>query len=477
MVKILAPGDRSPNPNRLQDYLDYRGVARERELRNLFSGQVSVGCYLHPRGKLGRELFLPENLLYQHCAVIGRSGAGKTEGIVVPWISALLQNGFSVVTIDVKGDLLDRLSPVIRKTRCRSWYWDADNPGKSLSWNWLNELQPDDDSDIEAAVTSILGKPNPNDTQPFFYQRDVRWLRTLISVVKEVYGNRATSSDLYELVADRSALQDVFRKYPHIRSFAVDLNDMFGFTFDEHARAISGLLNKLSVFRRRSVIKISERNDFSLSDIDTKPTLLVIGDRQGNQQSTQLTSLIVSQLFNHVQRRMAGKVKRRIPMYFMLDEAPRLQDKIDLSEILAIARSANTGMCVVTQDITQFEEREAGKIFNNCNTMLILKGSSADSAQFFSKQLGNRKVENLQASRGRTLSDDFRDINQGRSFFGVLFRSLFSDDSQSVSVSDAPVLNTREIMNIPTGTYSAIAMVKNFGKPTLVDLDLSKRTY
>jgi hypothetical protein len=100
---ILGPGDPPPIADRIQDYWDYRGVAEERELSQLFQGTVSLGFYWHPKRGPGRPLYLPAELLYRNCAVIGPPGSGKTEGIIIPWILELLSSGYSVVTVDIKG--------------------------------------------------------------------------------------------------------------------------------------------------------------------------------------------------------------------------------------------------------------------------------------------------------------------------------------------------------------------------------------
>lgn len=474
--RIIGPNDPSPRPDQYHDYMNYRGVAVEKECKQLFSGVVSLGRYLQPHGRRGRELFLSSEILKRHCAVIGRTGAGKTEGIVIPWTIGLLKNGYSVVTVDVVGNLVNRLRTETQKLGCRFWYWDSDNPTDSNSWNWLNEIKVSNDSDIEAAIYSLLGRPNPSDPNRFFYERDVRWLRALIKITKEVYLNHAKPRDLYRLVADQDALRDVFRQYPQIRHYDIELADLFRFSPDEHSKAVSGLLNTLSVFNQSSVIQVSERSDFLLSDIDVGPTLLVIGDSQGSQKSTQLTSLAISQLFNHIHRRSRGKVSHRVPLYFMLDEAPRLKDKIDYEGVLAVARNADVGICLSAQDVSQFgDERKAAEILNNCNTIIASKGVAPEAAQYLSRQLGKRREQKLTVTRQRNTFDDWRDIDRGKSLFEVILGNIFSS-SNGVDTLEVPVLGEREIMYPPVGRYPAIVLVSPVtNQPFIVDLDTGLR--
>lgn len=155
---VLCPGDKTPPGNVAMDYYDYRGVAESRELKYLQgSNGVFLGRYLWPRGTIGPDLRIPRELLHRNSAVIGPPGSGKTESIIIPWILDLLRGGASVVTVDVKGDLVDRIAVPAQQMGVRVWYWNSSDFGRSHSWNWLDGIR--DSRDIEAAVQSLLGRP------------------------------------------------------------------------------------------------------------------------------------------------------------------------------------------------------------------------------------------------------------------------------------------------------------------------------
>jgi type IV secretory pathway TraG/TraD family ATPase VirD4 len=452
-MPILAPGDNSPPADRYQDYSDYRGVAAERELTGLCGGAVSLGRYQHPRGKLGSNLSLPISLLHRNCAVIGPPGSGKTEGIIIPWILQLLQNGHSVVTVDVKGDLIDRLRGEVTRLGVRSWYWNFGDGARSQRWNWLDG--PVTDQYLEAAVQSILGKPKPNDPQPFFYERDCRWLRALIPIVKHVYAQQPRPRYLYHLISDQNALQDVFRRYPTIRSHAPEVADLLQLQPDEHSRAVSGLLNALHLFNSAGVIKVTEKSDFQLSDLTSTPTLLVVGASLADGRAGEvLSSILLSQLFAHVYTRFSVQAASNPRSLFcIIDEAARLKDRIRYEEVLSISRSAGVGFCLASQDISQFgDEQQVAAILSNCLTFLTLKGCSPQTARYLSGRLGQRASQVVM-------------VNHNRGPF-----QLFSQQGRQVQSANVPVLAEREIMH-PPGNYCAVVQVSPVSsKPFLVDL-------
>lgn len=454
-IRVLAPGDSPKKALNNPDVMDYRGTATEADLSQLKQGGVSLGHFIHPRGKLGSPLSLPINLLQRSCAVIGPTGSGKTEGVIIPWITQLLGQGASVVTCDVKGDLYDRLAPEARKLGCNVWYWNISDPGRSQSWNWMDELN--DDRDIEAATQSILGKAKPNDTQPFFFERDYRWLRTLIQIVKGAYQHTALPRYLYAVVGDQAALKNLFSQSPRIQHHAREVADLLQFSADEYSRAVSGLLNALHLFNLKGVRSITERSDFSLQGINKSPTLLIIGAALADGRSSEVMSgMFINQMVNLVYRRLTSN-QTGTPLYFIIDEAARLKERINYEEVLSIVRSAKVGVCLASQDVNQFgDQRQQSAILSNCLTFIVTRGASSDTAKYLSSRLGQRNESAIM-------------LNTNRGPFDLL-----SNHGSNQHTSTIPVLGEREIMHPPGPTYSAIVQVEPVSrKPFVVDLTIN----
>lgn len=453
---ILCPGDQTPPGSVAMDYYDYRGVAEARELRLLQGNTgVSLGRYLWPRGKQGPELRLPGELLHRNSAVIGPPGSGKTEGVIIPWILGLLREGASVVTVDVKGDLVDRIAGPAQDMGIRVWYWNSADTSRSHSWNWLDGVR--DSRDIEAAVQSILGRPRPNDPQPFFYERDYRWLRALIGITKQVHDRSARPRHLYELVGNQDLLRDQFRQFSHIRSSATELADLLQFPVQEHSRAVSGLLNALHLFNTPDVVTVTEKSDFVLPAIGVQPTLLIVGASLADARAAEvLSSILINQLIGFIYRRF-GPSGSGTPMslYFIIDEAARLRERINFEEFLSVARSARVGICLAAQDVAQFgDEKSYTSILSNCLTFLALPGCSAETARYFGSRLGQRMEQVITVSQQKGPFD--------------LLPDQVGRIAQTVNV---PVLREREIMHPPVGPYCATAHVSPVSpKPFLVDL-------
>ncbi|MEG4917455.1 hypothetical protein [Microcoleus sp. B7-D4] len=89
--------------------------------------------------------------------------------------------------------------------------------------------------------------------------------------------------------------------------------------------------------------------------------------------------------------------------------------------------------------------------------------------------MGKRREQQLRINQQRTLADDFRDVDSGKSFFGVVLDSMFSS-ATGVDTVEVPVLGDREIMHPPVGHYPAVVLASPVtSKPFMVELDTAVR--
>ena len=143
----------------------------------------------------------------------------------------------------------------------------------------------------------------------------------------------------------------------------------------------------------------------------------------------------------------------------MIDEAPQLADRLDVAQLMEVARSARVGVVAAFQDVAKIrDENDRSSILSNAATFAILPGASPMTTESFSKRLGQRYERTLGISTGGP-----------RTGWGP------SLPQQTLGTEAVPVLREREITQVPFGDRPAVVHVqaRELGittKPMLVDL-------
>lgn len=461
---LLAPGDPTPPPTAPTDYYDYRGVATWREAQPLENGQFPVGGFADlAKRKFRGPIGLPGQVLNRHAVVVGPAGSGKTHSLLIPWMYAALESGWSVVSVDVKGDLLDDFLG-FKETfgsgtlGARMTKWDFMNPLQSAPWEFLRELH--DEARVDAAVTAILGRrQQASGADPFFYQRDYRTLRGLLELSRAALPHVRTPADLLRTLEDDIKLDAVVNQHPRAPGCA-DLQAVLRYPQAEYPKVISGVVAALAPLTGMGVSAVTRaapgRPSIDLEQVlDDHHLLIVSAPLRGGQVSETLSSLLLNQLKQRLYERFG---QNRRPTLIVIDEAPQISDRVDLAQLLEVSRSAGVGVVLAMQDVAQIkDENERSSILSNAAAFAILPGASPKSVTEFSNRLGQRFERTLDLSVG------------GRGGFGG------SQTSQSYRTESVPVLREREIMQPPLGERAALIHIKAAElnitpKPLLVDM-------
>ncbi len=433
---------------------DYRGLyQRRRPPAELLGQGFPIGRFVSADLRIRGPVAIPEEQLRLNACVIGPPGAGKTRSVVVPWIVAAARSGYSVVTIDVKGDLLDLVRAEVARqgvplgVRARSL--DYTRPQRSLRWNWLETI--DSDRAVDNAVQSIIGRHPPQHGDPYFFLLDSQILRGLLELVMaSTRKHSVTAQGLMNLLRDQAALDRALRKYPQNPAVA-RLQDLTLLSQDDYSKRVTGVLVRLDALARQTVQDVTTNANFATADVLREQQIVsVVAPLADGQMAQTLSSLFVNDLLFRVYDRFTGFQGPRVLL--VLDEAAQLADRIDYRNLLSVARSAGMAVVLALQDVAQFADpNDRSVALGNCGTYVSFAGVSQESAKFLSERLGQHLVPSTTVGQAPT---------------GYGYQTTTTTTSVSV-----PVLGQRELMNIPVGLRPATVHVKPLlDSPFLVEL-------
>jgi type IV secretory pathway TraG/TraD family ATPase VirD4 len=452
---ILGPWDAAPPPRAMQTGLwDYRGVARLSDIARA-PADFPLGRYREPRRwSTKHEFGLPEAIANEHTIVLGPTRSGKTASIIAPWVHRALGLGCSVVAVDVKGgdDLLAEIKrystfsgplgvPVIK--------WDYTDPARSASWDWAGDLATE--SEINAAVEAICGRPSASDPNKFFHQSAIKYLRGLLQIASTL-PSALTLTDILDLLSDQTGLESLVmarRGQPG----AQRLIELTGLSAGDFMKYTMELKTHLETLDTSGFAAVTRRRQFSFDLLrDQSPVLvIVVAPVADGALADAACSLFLGQF---LQRVLSGFGTVARPTLLALDEAARVQERIDLGSTLSLVAGAGVSVLLATQDVSQFKEDRRDEILANCGTMICLPRVSRATTEYMAGRLGDMYF----ASMSNSTSTDPR---------GVPSRSWTQAGEKG------PVLGHREIASPhpALGEWPGIVHAPSLSsRPIIVDL-------
>lgn len=446
----LAPGDPPVPPG--FDVPDFRGTMPYRDAVGRSatgSGAVPIGALLDiDRNAPGQPFSLPLDRFYQHMAVVAPPGKGKTFGLLAPLATRLARAGATVIALDVTGDMKDQImgfareTPGAQRTQVAFYHWSIHPRHGQHSWNPLHGVDPDDTVALEGIKAAIVGDEPADERHKIFHERERRVLGGLIRLV--LLSERVpTLAHVAELATNQSRLQRTVARFPRVQSSVADVL--------QDVSELWALQNQLEPFTDPAVRAVTEKAELDLADIVHRRSIVIVGaELELRERAKAAASLFVNRLTSVLQGRYGHS--EGVPVVLLVDEAPQIADRIRLDSILATARASRTGVVFAAQNVAQFgDERTAAKLFDSCDTMMLLRGSAEATVMAFQGRLGQRTVERV------SFGQDAAGWNRN-------FRTETSAES-------VPMVGARELIDPPFSQYCAFLHSRTMGaSPIVVDL-------
>ncbi len=351
------------------------------------------------------KIALPNRLRSGHVQIIGSTGRGKTESVIIPWMIQDLIWSRTSVLIDGKGDqqiykLLTEVS-LDQGIRSEIAYFDIGNIEQSMTTNPLKFGSP---QQIVDRLFASLEFEN-------IYFKNVSFSGCLMIVKMIVAQNsEVTFKKVVAALTDDGALADLFAGVPEVlrKNFESDLAKFLNQRFYDRQEKLSGLIAQIEPFATGELSEllngtVSSRESFSLLEI-LYPKLINDGFLK-----RKVAVILIPTLLYQKSAAILGKMfLQEIAWAIAMKE--RSLDKefssIFLDEfssfvylgflgILNKARSTNTAFHIAHQsmgDLTEISPSFAQAIHTNTNVKCVFGLNDPETADFFAKHFGTKDI-------------------------------------------------------------------------------------
>lgn len=337
-----------------------------------------LGVSTHPAGQ-GRAAWLPPDSYATGSHIIGPPGRGKST-LLAQWALADADTGHSVIVLEPKGDLVRDIAARFRPHG--------------------NVLVIDPGADPSAPVVGL----NPLAGPPHEAERRAD---SVLGLLREVFGSaigpRSADVLLHALIMaarlDDGTLTDVMPLLVNPvfrRRVAERVGDPLTITpwlawFDnlseaDRAQVVGPIGNKVRPWTARPVIRHllgQAAPKFDLAQVFDRPTVLLVNLNSGvlgPETARLIGSLLLGELWHHIQRQTARPAGYRRPVTVVLDEWHTFVAGLDFADVVARARGARVNIVAAHQHLGQLSPALRSAALANLGTQVVFRPAVEDAS-------------------------------------------------------------------------------------------------
>ena len=354
--------------------------------------------------------------LTEHIMIYGATGSGKTRGFVKPFILQAMRRRESMVLVDVKGEIYEGMSQILRDDGYEVKMFNLLDKEHSDAWNCLSVIEQDKNLVQSIAEVIIKNTSNANERQDFWEKAELNLLMALMHYVatQTIPGTnqllpiqQRSLGEIYRILSNESfadleqrfeALPKGHPALPPYGIFKLANRQIWG-------NIAIGLGNRLSVFQNPLVDKITSYNEIDLTLPGQKPCAYFCCISAQDSSLEFLSSLFFSQLFSSLMeygRRNGDHGRLPVGVNVCLEEFCNIGKLMDFKRVLEVCRGSNIFCQLVVQSIPQLKDRypktEWEELIGCTDVQICLGCNDVDTAKYISQKCGvtTIRVENNQ---------------------------------------------------------------------------------
>lgn len=357
--------------------------------------------------KSGIPIGFDNNSLYvdtneAHNLIIGSTGSGKTQALILPMLKLAMLAKESIVINDPKGELYSRCSGILKSNGYDVKILDFNDAKKGNSWNPLKmpyDLYISGERDKAVKCLEDVGyylffDNNDKSSDPFWVNSTINYFMGIVLYLfdnaKEDEINLESVYNFSNYLSKESNALKILNKIAQNGLIYINLAGTLLAPTETKGSIIAVFNQKIKGYiSRENLSNMLGSNDVDIKNINSRPSALFIVSGVSNY-CNNLIPLIVNQIIDYIE------VKGNKHLNILLDEFDSMVPIKDFSRIIENSRSVGIRITVTIRSyihLCNMYSKEEAEILKMCfGNLIYLLSDDIYTLDEISKYCGNQMI-------------------------------------------------------------------------------------
>lgn len=348
-----------------------------------------------------------------HSLIIGSTGSGKTQTIVLPTVESLAKRGESMIITDPKGEIYEKTANMLKNRGYNVIVLNFRDSQKGNAWNPLAlpySLYKEGNKDkanelLDDLAMNILYDEKAQNQDPFWEKTSADYFTGLSLGLFEDANEQQINLNSINLmstvgedkIGNTTYIKDYFSYKDPASPAYINASSTIMAPSDTKNSILSVFKQKIKLFSsKENLSEMLSYSDFDMKDIGRSKTAVFIVIQDEKKTYHSLVTIFVKQCYEtliDVAQESGGKLKYRTN--FILDEFANMPPLKDVTTMVTAARSRNIRFNFIIQNFSQLNQvygkENADTIKGNCGNIIYLISSEIAALEEISKMCGEVK--------------------------------------------------------------------------------------
>ncbi len=366
----------------------------------------------------GVPLILNENEMWvdngeYHSLVIGATGSGKTQTVILPMVHSLAKARESMIITDPKGEIYEKTSNMLRARGYQILLLNFRDPQNGNAWNPMTlpyQMYKSGNQDkaielLDDLALNILYDDSNKNADPFWEKTSADYFSGVaLGLFEDAKPDEININSISlattvgeEKFGGSTYIKEYFNMKDPSSAAAINASSTIMAPSETKGSILSVFKQKVKLFAsRENLSEMLSHSDINLESIGERPTAVFIVIQDEKKTYHSLVTILLKQIYETLisnAQKHGGKLPIRTN--FLLDEFANMPPLKDVTTMITAARSRKIRFTMIIQNFAQLDDvygkEEAETIRGNCGNIIYLITTELKALEEISKMCGEVK--------------------------------------------------------------------------------------